>query len=175
MVEELLHYFCCFECNSLFAIDQKSFGNPNPYSSRRKYSSTPPICTAVRPPFVSLDLPGFEALKKGKPNSTPPICTAVRLPFVLQYASHLYGSTFEKVLGVGVTGNFLNRLCQGMFQTCFECGHRGQVLQSHPLPISPLLQTPEHLPEREANPQADQLVWRRRERTQHHLLITFEL
>ena len=30
-----------------------------------------------------------------------------------------------------------------MFQTCFECGRRGEVLQSHPLPISPLLQTPE--------------------------------
>ena len=26
-----------------------------------------------------------------------------------------------------------------MFQTCFECGRRGEVLQSHPLPISPLL------------------------------------
>ena len=36
-----------------------------------------------------------------------------------------------------------NRLREGMFQTCFECGRRGQVLQSHPLPISPLLQTPE--------------------------------
>ena len=32
-----------------------------------------------------------------------------------------------------------------MFQTCFECGRRGQVLQSHPLPISPLLQTPDRL------------------------------
>ena len=30
-----------------------------------------------------------------------------------------------------------------MFQTCFECGRRGEVLQSHPLPISPLLQTPD--------------------------------
>ena len=36
-----------------------------------------------------------------------------------------------------------NRLCEGMFRTCFECGRRGQVLQSHPLPISPLLQTPQ--------------------------------
>ena len=49
-------------------------------------------------------------MKKGKPNSTPPICIAVRLPFVQQYASHLYGSTFEKVLWVGVTGKFLNFL-----------------------------------------------------------------
>ena len=46
------------------------------------------------------------SLKKGKPNSTPRICTAICLPFVRQYASHLYGSTFEKVLGVGVTGKF---------------------------------------------------------------------
>ena len=30
-----------------------------------------------------------------------------------------------------------------MFQICFERGRRGEVLQSHPLPISPLLQTPE--------------------------------
>ena len=36
-----------------------------------------------------------------------------------------------------------NRLCEEMFQTCFECGCRGEVLQSHPLPISPLLQTPD--------------------------------
>ena len=35
-----------------------------------------------------------------------------------------------------------NRLCEGMFQTCFECGRHGEELQSHPLPISPLLQTP---------------------------------
>ena len=28
-----------------------------------------------------------------------------------------------------------NRLCEGMFQTCFECGYAA-------LPISPLLQTP---------------------------------
>ena len=30
-----------------------------------------------------------------------------------------------------------------MFRTCFGCGRCGQVLQSHPLPISPLPQTPE--------------------------------
>ena len=84
---------------------QKSFRNPNPYWSRKKYGSTPPICTAARPPFVSLGLPGFQALKKGKPNSTPPICTALRLPFVRQYASHLYGSTFEKILHTGGWGH----------------------------------------------------------------------
>ena len=36
-----------------------------------------------------------------KYGSTPPICMAVRPPF------HLYGSTFGKILGVGVTGTFL--------------------------------------------------------------------
>ena len=29
-----------------------------------------------------------------------------------------------------------------MFQTCFECGCRGQVLQSHPLPILPFSKHP---------------------------------
>ena len=38
--------------------------------------------------------------------SIPPICIAVRLPFVLQYASHLYRSTFGKILVVVVTGMF---------------------------------------------------------------------
>ena len=38
--------------------------------------------------------------------STPPICIAVRLPFVLQYASHLYRNTFVKILVVVVTGMF---------------------------------------------------------------------
>ena len=35
---------------------------------------------------------------------------AIRLPFVRQYAaaSHLYGSTFGKILGVGVTGTSLS-------------------------------------------------------------------
>ena len=35
------------------------FGNPNPYNLSKKYGSTPPICTAVRPPFVSPYFPGF--------------------------------------------------------------------------------------------------------------------
>ena len=41
--------------------------------------------------------------------STPPICIAVRPPFVLQYASQLYRSTFGKVLVVVVTGMFPKR------------------------------------------------------------------
>ena len=35
------------------------FGNPNPYNLSKKYGSTPPIRTAVRPPFVSPYFPGF--------------------------------------------------------------------------------------------------------------------
>ena len=35
------------------------FGNPNPYNLPKKYGSTPPICTAVRPSFVSPYFPGF--------------------------------------------------------------------------------------------------------------------
>ena len=30
-----------------------------PYRSRRKYGSTPPICTTIRPPFVRQCFPGF--------------------------------------------------------------------------------------------------------------------
>ena len=44
--------------------------------------------------------------RKGNPAIRLPFCTAVRLPFVRQYAPHLYGSTFGKILGVGVTGTF---------------------------------------------------------------------
>ena len=94
-------------CTSRFTrprFIQKSFRNLNPYSSRRKYCSTPPICTAVRSPFVSPYFPGFYASKKkgepcNTPPSTPPICTAVRSPFVRQY--------FGENTGVGVTGTFL--------------------------------------------------------------------
>ena len=46
------------------------------------------------------------------------------------------------------------RLCGGMFQTCFKCGRRGQVLQSHPLPISPLLQTRERI-----NGNVKRVIW----------------
>ena len=38
-----------------------------------------------------------------------------------------------------------NSQCEGTFQTCSKCGLPRQVLQSHPLPISPLLKTPELL------------------------------
>ena len=80
---------------------------------------TPTTClksTAVHLPFVRQYAPHLyrrtflasKLRRKGNP--------AIRLPFVLQYASHLYGSTapphlygstFGKILGVGVTGTFL--------------------------------------------------------------------
>ena len=41
------------------AILGNVLGNPNPYNLSKKYGSTPPICTAVRPPFVSPYFPGF--------------------------------------------------------------------------------------------------------------------
>ena len=85
---------------------QKSFRNPNHHWSQRKYCSTPPICKAVRPPFVSLYLPGFYGLKKGIPNGTFVLQYASQL--FLQYASYLYSCFFEKVRGVGVTGKLLN-------------------------------------------------------------------
>ena len=74
--------YVIFLCRFFSLHNQKSFRDPNPYWSWRKYCNTPPTCTAVRSPFVSLYLPGFWALKKGKSNSTPPICTARLLPFV---------------------------------------------------------------------------------------------
>ena len=83
---------------------QKSFGNPNPYSSRRKYSSTPPICTAVPPPHCIAGPSWLRSLEERETQqytshlycSTPPICTAVRLPFVRKYFWE-----------VGVTGRLL--------------------------------------------------------------------
>ena len=83
--------------------DQKSFRNPNPYWSRRKYCSTPPICTAVPLP-ICIDVP-FWLLSLDERETQQK-----HLPFVLQCASHLYGSTavlFKKVLGVGVTRKLL--------------------------------------------------------------------
>ena len=81
-------------------LNGQCFGNPNPYNLSRKYGSTPPICTAARPPFVSPCFPGFYASHLYC--NTPPICTAVR--------PHLYGSAFGRILGVGVTGTFLTKV-----------------------------------------------------------------
>ena len=65
---------------------------PNPYSSLRKYGSTSPICTAVRPICIagpswllSLEERETQQYTSNLYCSTTPICTAVRLPFVRQY------------------------------------------------------------------------------------------
>ena len=66
---------------------------------------TPPICTAVRPPFATL---ASKLWRKGN--------AAVHLQVVLQYASYLYrstppiciGDTFEKIPGVVGSGKFLS-------------------------------------------------------------------
>ena len=81
-------------------------GTPNPYNLSKKYCSTPPICTAVRPPFVTPCLAGSK-LWKGN--------AAIHLRFALQYASYLYrttppictGNTFENIPVVGGSGKFL--------------------------------------------------------------------
>ena len=80
--------------------------NPNHHYFSKKYRNTPPICIAIRLQFVLQYFWCHWALKKGKYFSTPPICIAIRLPFVLEYASHLYRSTFGKILVVVVTGMF---------------------------------------------------------------------
>ena len=67
------------------------------------YINTPPIRIAVLlVPLRSEEREIFNIV------SVPPICIAVRLPFVLQYASHLYRSTFGKIVVVVVTGMFPN-------------------------------------------------------------------
>ena len=85
---------------------QKNVRNPNHHYFSKKYRNTPPICIAIRLPFVPQYFWCPYALRKGNTVSTPPICIAVRLPFVLQYASHLYRNTFGKILVVVVTGMF---------------------------------------------------------------------
>ena len=72
---------------------------PQPSPLLKKYRNTPPICIGI------LFVPRY-TLMKGNTASTPPICIAVCPPFVLQYASHLYRSTFGKILVVVVTGMF---------------------------------------------------------------------
>ena len=61
------------------------------------YGSTPPICIAV-PSW----LPSLEDRETQQ---------YTHLPFARQHASHLHGSTFQKVVGVGVTGEFLKQAC----------------------------------------------------------------
>ena len=63
---------------------------------------------AVRPSHSYRSVPSvLLSLEGGKPCNTPPIYAAVRLLVALQYASHLYGNTFEKAIGVRISGKFL--------------------------------------------------------------------
>ena len=94
------HHVVIADCLCLWTY-QKSFRNPNPYWSRKKCCSTPPICTEVHPPVSKLEQ------RETQQYTSHLYCSAVLLPFVLENFSHLYGSTFEKVLRVGVTGKFL--------------------------------------------------------------------
>ena len=66
----------------------------------------------------------------------------MRLPFVRQHAPHLYGSTFGKILGVGVTGTFLSAAQRSAEQWAHP-GKRG-LWMAHLL--SPLLWKRTHPP-----------------------------
>ena len=82
----------------VFNIGQ-CFGNPNPYNLSKEYSSTPRICTAVRPPLYRRPFLASKLRRKGNP--------AIRLPFVLQYASHLYGKIELDAAFLLTVGSFL--------------------------------------------------------------------
>ena len=85
---------------SIAELVSEEFQKPQPLLVSKKvrqytsnlYGSRPPICIVGPSWLLSLE-------ERGSPT--------VHLPFVLQYASHLYRSSFEKILGVGVTGKFL--------------------------------------------------------------------
>ena len=105
------YYFYCVSLRSpptpekhqwdFSTLSQKSFRNPNPYWSRRKYGNTPPLCTAVHPPFCIvvpcwlLSLEDTETQQYTSHFHCSPICTAVCLPKVRQY--------FWESTGVGCT------------------------------------------------------------------------
>ena len=76
------------------------------YTSNLYGFAPPPICIDVPSWLLSLEEREAQQYTSHSCCSTPPTCTAVRLPFV----SHVYGSTFENGLGVGVTGKFLTIL-----------------------------------------------------------------
>ena len=86
-------------------------GRLRPFWGNVSETPTPTTClksTAVHLQFVRQYAPhlyrrAFLASKLRRKGNA-----AVRLPFVRQYASHLYGNTFGEILGVGVTGTFLN-------------------------------------------------------------------
>ena len=85
--------------------NHKSFGTLLVSKKVRQYTSNlygnpPPLCIAGPSWLLSLEERETQQYTSHLYCSTPPICTAVRLP--------LYGSTFGKIRGVGVTGKFLN-------------------------------------------------------------------
>ena len=106
--DQYVSYFPLFFPTLGWCLNGQCFGNPNPYNLSKKYGSTPPICTAVRPPICIAVHSWLLSFKK-KENlqyashlycSTPPICRAVRPPFVRQH--------FWKNTGGWVTGTFHN-------------------------------------------------------------------
>ena len=68
----------------------------------------PPICIALLSVPLSSQEREILQYSPHLYSSTRPICIAVRLPFVSQYAPHLYRNTFGKILVVVVTGMFSN-------------------------------------------------------------------
>ena len=84
---------CNFATTHFPAESQKNVRNPNHHYFSKKYRNTPPICIAIRLPFVLQWFGCPYAVRKGKYcqysshlyRSTPPICIAIRLPFVSQY------------------------------------------------------------------------------------------
>ena len=107
----LLNYFCMAglllpELATPTHLYSEERQKPQPPLLLQKYRNTPPICIAIRLQFVLEYFQCPYALRKGSTVSTPPICIAVRPPFVLRYASHLYRSTFGKILVVVGTGMF---------------------------------------------------------------------
>ena len=108
-MSRFLWYLTCFAKYILLQAHvcpsfRRTSETPTTTTSQKKYRNTPPICIAIRLQFVLEHFWCPYTLRKGNTASTPPICIAVRPPFVLQYASHLYRSTFGKILVVVVTG-----------------------------------------------------------------------
>ena len=85
---------------------QKNVRNPNHHYFSKEYRNTPPDCIAIRLQFVLQYFWVPQRFEERDTVSTTPIGIAVHLPFVLQCASHLYRSTFGKILVVVVTGVF---------------------------------------------------------------------
>ena len=79
---------------------------PTTTTSQKSIAIHLPIGIAIRLQFALQYFWCPYALRKGNLVSIPPICIAVRPPFVLQYASHSYRSTFGKILVVVVTEMF---------------------------------------------------------------------